>query len=375
MPDELKKRFADKKRILQQVSIEGGPTFSSDNRKKDNPDLIGQDSIYGMQELYGNSYYGNLNFTLKVSPRINLTFGYSYLNFNKHAYYQYSRYEDQLDSVTSYWWGIVNHYSYPRKVYNTDYSYHINQHQFYLGSAILLPEGYKIVPAFQLIYVRSPKITSLYTPLTINDTIVNDTVTPNTDIYSFSQANYTFTENTSSVYNYLFSLLITKDFSFFTTGLSASYSNLNGLRQTQLGWSLTYFPLNNVNLYGTTAFIALFEDVGSQMIFSQSLGGKITPRLWISGSAVIGDLTNANLANGFIIYNNSDKINYRLEASLSYLIGKHLQLSLIYQYFRKESQQLYYTTDPATNEINDIPQIKNNPYNTNTIIGGITWKL
>jgi len=52
-------------------------------------------------------------------------------------------------------------------------------------------------------------------------------------------------------------------------------------------------------------------------------------------------------------------------------------LSLIYQYLRKESQQIYYikTEDPDTHAIKEIKQTKNNPYNTNTLIGGITWKL
>ncbi len=169
--------------------------------------------------------------------------------------------------------------------------------------------------------------------------------------------------------------MITKDFSIFISGLSASYSNLNGLRQTQLGWSLTYFPLNNDNFYGTTAIIALFEGDDSRMIFSQSLGGKIFPRLWITGSLVIGDLTNANLSNGYIIYNNSDKVLYRLGTSLSYLVGKHLELSLIYQFFEKESTTIYYQNNVKPQDRTFYPVSKTNEYNTNTIIGGITWKL
>ncbi len=164
MPDDLKKKFSDNKGILQQVTIEGGPTFSSDNQKKENPDLMGPDSIYGMQELYGNSYYGHFNFTLNVLPRIKITLGYSYLNFSKHAYFQYGWHEDQLDSVTNYSWGTINHYSFPGKVYDTDYPFHVNQHQLYVGAVILLPGGFKIIPAFQLINVRSPKISSIYTP-------------------------------------------------------------------------------------------------------------------------------------------------------------------------------------------------------------------
>jgi hypothetical protein len=97
--------------------------------------------------------------------------------------------------------------------------------------------------------------------------------------------------------------------------------------------------------------------------------------MWLEGNFYWGDFTNANIFNGSVVYNNSDIIDYRAGANLVFPIGKHLQFSLIYQYFRKESQQIYYSRDNVTHEINDVPQTKNNPYHTNTIIGGITWKL
>ena len=87
-----------------------------------------------------------------------------------------------------------------------------------------------------------------------------------------------------------------------------------------------------------------------------------------------GDNTNANIFNGSIVYNNSDMVDYRAGATLNFILSRHIQLSLIYQYFRKESQQIYYTKtqDPMPKP---VQQTKNNPYYTNTLIGGITWKL
>jgi len=64
-------------------------------------------------------------------------------------------------------------------------------------------------------------------------------------------------------------------------------------------------------------------------------------------------------------------------ANLVFMLNKHILLSLIYQYFRKESQQYYFIEkeNPRTHEINTVMQTNNNSYNTNSLIGGITWKF
>ena len=99
--------------------------------------------------------------------------------------------------------------------------------------------------------------------------------------------------------------------------------------------------------------------------------------MWGEANFYYGDYTNANIFNGSIVYNNSDMIDYRGGASLVFQAGKHLSFSIIYQYSRRESQQIYYikTQDPDTHLVNEVKQTTNNPYNTNTLIGGITWKF
>ena len=120
-----------------------------------------------------------------------------------------------------------------------------------------------------------------------------------------------------------------------------------------------------------------FQGSESRILLSQVLGGRLTPWMWGEANFNYGDYTNANIANGAIVYNNSDKIDYRAGGTLTFVLGKHIQLSLIYQYFRKESQQIYYikSQDPVSHEIREVQQTQYNKYNSNTLIGGITWKL
>jgi len=121
--------------------------------------------------------------------------------------------------------------------------------------------------------------------------------------------------------------------------------------------------------------MALFQEGKSNLIFQQVIGGRVLPGLWLEGSAIIGDLTNANLMNGFIVYNNTDKINYRLGANLVYSITKNIDISLIYQFFNNENVQIYYSQAPGdpSQPVQLVTDYNN--YQTHTIIGGITWKF
>jgi hypothetical protein len=216
-----------------------------------------------------------------------------------------------------------------------------------------------------------------YSTKAVQDTAFYSAFDSTYHTFPYTRYLYSFDQKDTSFNNYLIGLRITKDLGTFDIGISGSWSNLNNKKQIQAGVLLTYYPLGNLNLYGTTTITGFFQGRDKRLLLSQVVGGKIIPWMWLEGNLYWGDYTNANIYNGSVVYNNNDIIDYRAGANLIFIVGEHLQLSLIYQYFRKKSHQLYYikTTDPVTNEVNEMPQIKNNPYNTNTIIGGITWKL
>jgi hypothetical protein len=372
-----KKTKDSKSGFLDWVHFESGYTFSSDNAPKNLSTLMGHDSIYGEEDLYGNSLYADLGSKLNISNRITLSVAYNYLNFAKTKYIQYGKVEDQLKSITDTSWGRIYHYDFPWVVYDTSFSYHVNQHELHLGATVTLPDGFKIMPAIHWIHVSYPLISSRLRMDTIQDTASYTSIDNQYHTFPFARASYSFNQKDTSFSNWVASLTITKDLGIFNLGLSGSWSNLNDNDQIQAGLQLTYYPLGNLNLYGTTAVTGFFQGNQNRLLLSQVLGAKVTPWFRLEGDFYYGDYTNANIFNGSVVYNNTGIIDYRAGASLVFTVNKHIYLSLIYQYFRKESEQIYYikTEDPVTKEIKEIQQTKNNPYNTNTIIGGITWKL
>ena len=364
--------------FLDKISFESGYTFSSNNTIQDHPDLMGSDSLYGEQDLYRNYIYENLGFKLNVSNRVSISLAYSYLNFSKQKYFQYTRMEDHLEKIADSSWGKNYIYSFPVVAYDTSFSYRVNQHEAHIGVTWVLPRGFKIMPALHMVNVSYPLISASEQFTTVEDTAYYTSYDSTYHTFSppFVRISYNYTQKDTSFNNYLAGLTVTKDLGIFRIGLSGSWSNFNGKTQYQAGAALSYYPLGNLNLYGTTALTGFFQKKGKRLLFSQTIGGRITKWCWLEANLLYGNYTNANIANGAIIFNNADKLDYRIGANMTFVISKHIQLSVIYQYFRKESQQYYYikSTD-SSGQPSSTLQIQNNPYTTNTIIGGITWKL
>ena len=377
IPKDTRETLDSKSGFVEQIHFEGGYTLSSDRSPNNLSDLMGKDSIYGEQDLYGNNIYSNLGLKLRISNRVGFSLAYNYLNFNKTKYIQYGHFEDQRLGIADSNWGKNYLYSFPWVVHDTSFHYKVSQHEVHLGATVVLPAGFKIMPSFHFIHVTYTMTNASYSTKAVQDTAFYSAFDSTYHTFPYTRYLYSFDQKDTSFNNYLIGLRITKDLGIFDIGISGSWSNLNNKKQIQAGVLLTYYPLGNLNLYGTTTITGFFQGRDKRLLLSQVVGGKITQWMWLEGNLYWGDYTNANIYNGSVVYNNNDIIDYRASANLIFIVGEHLQLSLIYQYFRKESQQLYYikTTDPVTNEVNEMPQIKNNPYNTNTIIGGITWKL
>ena len=376
IPGEEKDTARSKHGLLQQVHFESGYTLSSDRSPKDLAILMRSDSIYGEKDLYGNSFYSNLGLTLKVSDRVGLTLAYNYLNFSKTRYVQYGHAEALLDYISYRPLSRDYFYSFPWKIHDTAFGYHVSQHEAYIGATVVLPWGLRIMPAFHWINV-SYKMNPVYHTDSVSDTAYYLYSDSTYHIFRYASIQYKFTEKDTSFNNYVAAMRISKDLGIFNIAVSGSWSNLNGKTQKQAGIGLTYYPFGNLNCYGITTATGFFQDKDTRLLLSQVLGAKIMSRMWGEANFYYGNYTNANIFNGSVVYNNADIIDYRGGVTLVFEAGTHIRLSLNYQFFRKENQQLFYIKEEnnITHTIKEIPQTQNNPYNTNTLIGGITWKL
>ncbi|MEI6456959.1 MAG: hypothetical protein WCO93_11775 [bacterium] len=376
MPPDVRRELEVKKSVVEQVHIEAGPTFNPSYNKKANANLMGSEGIYGENDLYGNSFYGNASLTLNLSRRVNLTAGYSYLSFQKKKRIQNTFYTDRLDSTVVTSWGYQNYYSFPLNSTDTTWSYKVRQDELYLASTIRPATGMRIIPYFHLLNVRYTDFTASYQTQTVNDTSYFLAFDSSYTTFPYTRSIYSYRQADTSFYNFVAGISLYQDFSRVTIGLTGSWSNLNNKQQAQAGYRMTWFPLGNINLYGVLGFTGFWQGNDSRLLAEARIGGRIASWLWAEGNLLYGDYTNTNISEGSIVYNNSDKIDYRLGANLTFPLSKHFTISLIYQYFSKESPVLYYTRE-TVNDIENVatPQVRYQKYSTHSIIGGITWKL
>jgi len=371
---ETKQRLRIRNNVFDQVDAEGGAILSSENEIKDNPYLMGKDSIAGEKDVYRNSYYGHLGINLNIGSRVSVYACYNYMDFLKVKYFQNAEPGNTLVKIADSVLGKQYIYSHSRVANDTSFQYNMTQHEAYLSVSVILPKGFRIRPAFHFLNVRYTNINVHHTQQTIMDTARYMTRPPGYILVPFVKITDSYTQSDTSFGNYLGSLAIDWDIKVFRLTLSGSISNLNAKTQTQGGFSLTYYPLGSAGFYGVSAVTAFFESGKSRLIFQQTLGGEVLKRLWIEGMVISGYLSDANLSNGYLVYNITDAYNYGAGANLSYYFSKHLGISFTYQFFNKESTTTYMLPNPE-GPGRPVPATTNSNYYTNTLIGGIKWKL
>lgn len=326
-----KKLNIKENKIIENIYSEAGYTFSNNNSKNGNIDIDGYENIRGEMDRNNDILYAHLGIKSNINNYISVYQGYSNINISKTKQIRINNKNARTDN------------------------YKLKQNEYYITSNIHLTNGLKITPAFHLINVNFTSIETKYT-------IYHPPWEPKpTIIYKYPRKNTSF-------YNYLFSLSITKNISLFSISMFETYSNLNDKRQFQTGTSIVYYPLGNLNLYTNTTLVNIYE-YKNRFIFDQMVGFKVFPKIWIEGFVTLGNLTNYNEKNGFIIYNIPDKITSRKGISLILPLSENIELSLRYQNIKKRTSYKTYTS------LDNYITTNNIKYINQTIIGGIKWKL
>ncbi len=226
------------------------------------------------------------------------------------------------------------------------------QLEYYLGLNVLAGKGFIIAPSLHYLYIS----------------ITNYESTASTGMGRWSGS-----QNKIALNQYVASLGLYKDIRNFNLGISGSYSNLNQLKQAQQTFSLTCYPLGNLNLYESTDIThhTEYPDNGvskDKFIFRQKLGFRISDHLWMELQGYLGGLSNYNAGNGSIVFNSQDHTKWLAGGSFIIPFGKkNAQFILKYSYLQNES---YFFPDDTT-----LPLYNNILFSSNLITGGIKWNF
>jgi tetratricopeptide (TPR) repeat protein len=244
----------------------------------------------------------------------------------------------------------VDHFRYVQQdgQATTDNPYHTDVWQYYASGNWSLTKNLNLVFGGQLITVLYP----------VTTTIVRQGRT------------FLLTETYSDV-DYLAFATLYQKFSYGLVGGGFTYGTVNNARQYQTDLKLTLFPLGNKNLYATTTGTHQRQEsvYGTQVnrwIVDQTLGFKLTSRLWLEGYATLGDMENLIMNDGLIVYNRMDVIKNRYGARLFVFPSAHWGIQLQYGYMNSTSSFIDSTTGTKQSPLH---------YGQHSISGLVTWKF
>jgi len=227
----------------------------------------------------------------------------------------------------------------------------LSQFQYYLSGRFLTGNTTYIIPAIHYVNVRIPYYTTAAGP----------------GRRTFLIEQYVFNHDFAA------SLGVEKYFGKIRTGISAGYSNINDQQQVQGSFSFTLFPLGNLDLYSysdiTWYTVVAGNDREGGPVFSQDLGFRAFPGLWIELWGSWGETRNFAASRAFLIYNDTGIIREQYGIRLiAPFISRSLELSLNYSWNLQES--LFWSA--LSPEYIPIDPIE---VNNHKITGGIKWKF
>ncbi|MBM3404569.1 MAG: hypothetical protein FJY10_06730 [Bacteroidetes bacterium] len=363
MPPHLRDQYKRPYEWLNGVYLTGGLGFSNSYQKNEDNDLLGKDSLYGEQDLYGDRYAVHFGMDFRITPAIKIYAGYSNPGFSKRKQITYIT-EEKADS-NQMTWGVE--YIYRDSVHNRLFDYRINQHEIYLNASLIW-HRIKITPAFHHLHLKHHIITAKADTIWYYRQPDYDTLQSVRTVYTIDVADTAYN-------NWLISLALEKNFNWFDLMVSGSYSELNAGNQTQLGIQSTWYPTGNLNWYGTTGITAFFSKSANRILLSQSVGMKVMQKVWMEGYFRYGNISNMNFQYGSIVYNTPEKSLYDLGVTLIWVPIRRLSVTFQYQNIRYRNSYLVYHFKQNNPANEAIPRDYNNKYNIQSITGGLSWNF
>ena len=365
-----------KRKTVEAVYAGGGYTFSNNHNLNDKLFTNKEnDTTTGYRILIGDKsdVYAGISFNL--SPVVRLYAGYNHLNIQKKINFQYTEAPLVLDSVQREDWGFQNFFSTDTTFFERSFDETINQDEIYLNFRSQFETGWAITLFTNLVMVNSINIKADTVSRLVTDTSYY--VFGNTpEFINYSYDELQFARNDSSFFNYVIGVNLEKDYNNVTFNLFGTISSLNGLKQNQLGLSAFYYINPYATFYGSTGLTWFVQRWNSgwnesRLIINQKLGGKLYRNIWGEAEITVGNLNNANTNNGFIIYNQADKMKFKGGLTLTWYKGKHFELSLLYRYSSYEGLFM----EDVDYEQNDELDKNTFNYQTQSLFGGLKWKF
>ena len=362
---------------IASVTLLGGYSLSNNFSGNGALDLLGSDGVMGTQLLMGNMAIASAGLTLNLSRsfRLSVSLTNEWVQTRNRFQYQrisYTKTKRPIGQNGSYVNDFKKNTSAGEIVYNSS----IRQTELYLNPAFQFDRGFSLGLFANMLFIRSSQYNGQIQPETRVDTLRYNAITGIYTPVVLQETDFASGQNDTTFVNFTTGIYLVKDFGYFTMDLTGSYSRLYQLDQFQSDFSITYYPLGSLKLYGITGIGVYFTpgtevtERQARLLFNQRIGVGITKRLWLEGEYWKGNLKNVNIRRGLVVFNLPDEIDFVAALKLTYFSTKHLVLYFRYDFAAKSGGYLKEKDLDGKN-----PQVITFDYQTQNFIGGLQWKF
>lgn len=364
-------QIPNKIKTVESITAGGGVSLSNNYTKNDATTFLNESNSFAQQVLYGDKQIFYAGIPINLSPVLRFYFGFTHLAIKKRTRNQYIEYPLKTTSTLYEHWGFQRTFSTEAELMEKTFDSQVFQNELYFNLRLQLKNRWSASLFGSLISVNTSFVVADSTRTYITDTNYYFYDTGEVGLMQYNYLATQFFIRDTSLLDYTLGLHIEKDLLFSTLGFTGITSSINGYKQTQLSLQGFYYIGKGVNFFGTTEGIYFRQkgwgSVESRTILRQAFGAKLYKLSWLEAEAIWGDLNDATLYNGLVVYNHVDKMKYRIGLSVIALFGPHVELSLRYQYLSLQGDYMQEVDAANENKTHTFA------YEAQNFIGGLKW--
>lgn len=351
------------------VHVDAGAVFRNKTEGLNFNQLSGVDGVFGQESLYNNNMFYDAGLHFKMAP--NLLFYTGFQSINIVATDRFAYLESQLvrDSTAYFSWGEAYYYELKSTPTIAAFDNNLSQQAVYLQAQWGPSTKWSLTSGLHVLSVKRKFTISTSIPITITDTSFFDKTANRAGLFNIDLKQTTFREISWKTTDYSLSLNAKRHFTKITALAGIAHASINKTPIFQLNTGFVFLPLGNLNLFNQSELFYINTDGQQNWAVKTRLGGKIIEKTWIEAELIAGSLNNLSDQNGYIVYNNPEKLRLQFETIVTQFLTDRLQFKLRYRLLQAERN--YSTWNVAGKELID------NTYSiqSQSLIGGFLWKF
>ena len=317
--------------------------------------------------------FQSIGISLRPLPNLSVFMSFSKIALTDKKSFGYLSQDAVRDSIVGLQYENDYYYSFPIKTKYAEQEFSNQQLSYYLGLTYFPVAGLKITPSVHYLHIQAKRVFADQTVTAKTDTAWYNKFDNTWHTFNYNAYDYTITTTDTSYFDHVFSLSVAKDMGKFSFELRGSHSRILEKKISQIGASISWYPMGNTNFYTSSSFTYLNDQTTTSKVFEQTIGGKFYKNGWIEGFAMLGELKNYNEKNAYIVYNLIYPVSMRLGATIYPYIGQHLEFMLMYRY---QKMGLFLTTISPTQSTTETTTTVTNPgYNYSSLTAGVKWRF